>query len=135
MIGRFAGYFFDDDFEYTEEALKRVAAGQSHLQDLEREISMLDFFDYDSFDELLQSYVQGQGVNIGRVMQPLRSALTGQTSAPGVAEIAAILGRQKVLARIGRALQSSTAALPDDNPQKEVEQRRLEESQGEGSRG
>lgn len=130
-----AGYFFTDDFEYTDEALKRVAAGQAHLQDLEREISMLDFFDYDSFDDLLQSYVQGQGVNIGRVMQPLRSALTGQTSAPGVSEIAAILGRQKVLARIGRALQSSTASLPDDNPQKELEQRRLGESQGEGSRG
>ncbi len=129
-----AGYFFDDDFEYTDEALKRVAAGQSHLQDLEREISMLDYFDYDSFDDLLQSYVQRQGVNIGRVMQPMRSALTGQTSAPGVSEIATILGKQRVLTRIGRALQSITAALPDDNPQKELEQQRAKESQTESSR-
>src|SRR5690625_475202 len=128
-----AGYFFDDSFVYTEDALKKVAAGQAYLQDLEREISMLDYFDYDSFDDLLQQYVQGQGVNIGRVMQPMRAALTGQTTAPGVSEIAAILGKQRVLARIGRALQSITAALPDDNPQKELEQRKSEAAQGEGS--
>ncbi len=129
-----AAYFFDDDFEYTEEALKKVAAGQSHLEDLEREISMLDVFDFDDIDELLHGYVQRQGVNIGRVMQPMRSALTGQGSAPGVTEIAYILGKQRVLARIGRALQSITAALPDDNPQKELEQRKAEEAQNQGNR-
>ena len=79
------------------------------------------------------SSTQNQGVNIGRVMQPMRAALTGQTTAPGVSEIAAILGKQRVLARIGRALQSITAALPDDNPQKELEQRKSEAAQGEGS--
>ena len=130
-----AAYFFDDDFEYTEEALKKVAAGQAHLEDLEREISMLDVFDFDDIDDLLQGYVQRQGVNIGRVMQPMRSALTGQTSAPGVTEIAYILGKQRVLARIGRALQSITASLPDDNPQKEAELRKAEAVQQEGSRG
>src|SRR5690554_3125308 len=130
-----AAYFFDDDFEYTEEALKKVAAGQAHLEDLEREISMLDVFDFDDIDDLLQGYVQRQGVNIGKVMQPMRSALTGQTSAPGVTEIAFILGKQRVLARIGRALQSITAHLPDDNPQKEAEQRKAEAVAQEGSRG
>lgn len=128
-----AAYFFDDDFEYTEEALKKVAAGQAYLEDLEREISMLDVFDFDDIDDLLQSYVQRQGVNIGKVMQPMRSALTGQASAPGVTEIAWILGKQRVLARIGRALQSITAALPDDNPQKEAEQRKAAEATESGN--
>ncbi len=128
-----AAYFFDDDFEYTEEALKKVAAGQSYLEDLEREISMLDVFDFDDIDDLLQGYVQRQGVNIGKVMQPMRSALTGQASAPGVTEIAWILGKQRVLARIGRALQSITAALPDDNPQKEAEQRKAAEAAESGN--
>ncbi len=124
-----AAYFFDDDFEYSEEALRKVEAGQSHLEDLEREISMLDFFDYDSMDELLHGYVQRQGVNIGKVMQPMRSALTGAASAPGVTEIATIIGKRRVLDRIGRALQSITAALPDDNPQRELEERRAQEAQ------
>src|SRR5690625_4857922 len=126
-----AEYFFNDDFEYTEEALKRVAAGQAHLEDLEREFSMLDYFDFDAIDDLLKEYVQSQAVNMGRVMQPLRAALSGQVNAPGVTEIAYILGRQRVLARLGRALQSITAALPDDNPQKEAEG----SSPAEGSRG
>src|SRR5699024_5131483 len=125
-----AEYFFNDDFEYTEEALKRVAASQAHLEDLEREFSMLDYFDYDAIDDLIQDYVQGQAVNMGRVMQPLRAALTGQVNAPGVTEIAFILGRGRVLERLGRALQSITAALPDDNPQKEAA-----EARGEGSGG
>lgn len=124
-----AGYFFNDEFGYEAEALKKVAAGQSYLEDLEREISMLDYFDFDSIDDLLHDYVQRQGVNIGKVMQPMRSALTGLASAPGVTEIAAIIGKRRTLARIGRALQSITAALPDDNPQKELEQRRALEAQ------
>lgn len=112
-------YFFDDAFPYTEEALKRVAAGQSYLEDLERELSMLEFFDYDSVDDLLHDYVQRQGIGIGKVMMPLRSALTGLGSAPGVTEIAVIIGKRRTLERIGRALHSITAGLPDDNPQKE----------------
>ena len=113
-----SGYFFEDEFDYTEDAKRRLEAGQKYLEALERELSRLDFFDFDDVDDTLREYVKSQSVKMGEVLQPLRAALTGTTQAPSVIDLCVILGRQKVLERIGRALTFLTGALPDDNPVK-----------------
>lgn len=112
-------YFFRERVEYDEDARKRLAAGQSYLEDLERELSMLEFFDYDSIDELIHDYVQEQAVGMGKVMMPLRVALSGKTNTPGVIDLINILGKRVVLDRIGRAINEINAGLPDDNPVKD----------------
>ncbi|UCH26659.1 MAG: glutamate--tRNA ligase [Trueperaceae bacterium] len=113
-----AGYFFEDDFSYDDQAKKKLASGQKYLEDLEREFSMLEFFDYDSVDDLVHDYVQEQGVGMGKVLQPLRAALTGRAQAPSVTDLLVILGKRKVMQRIGRALSYINAGLPDDKPQR-----------------
>lgn len=111
-----SGYFFRDDYPISDEARKRIAAGQQALEDLEREFSMLDFFDEDAVDDLLDDYVRSREIKKPQVLMPLRAALTGTTNAPSVTDLVVILGRAQVLRRIGRALSEMTAALPDDNP-------------------
>lgn len=112
------GYFFGEEFPYDAEARKKLASGQKYLQDLERELSMLDFFDHDAIEEALRDYVQSQTVKMGEVMMPLRAALSGTLATPSVTDLCVILGKRRVLARIGRALTELQSALPDDNPQK-----------------
>ncbi|CAN5876513.1 glutamate--tRNA ligase [soil metagenome] len=119
-------YFFNDDFSYTEDAKRRLEAGQKYLEGLERELSLLDFFDHDDVEDAVRDYVQSQSVKMGEVMQPLRAALTGTTQAPGVIELCTILGKRKVLARIGRAIDFLEAGLPDDKPQKPAETKKEE---------
>jgi glutamyl-tRNA synthetase len=46
------------------------------------EFSRLEFFDDDAIDDLLHDYVQGQAVPLGKVLMPLRVALTGTSQAP-----------------------------------------------------
>ncbi|MCA9837881.1 MAG: glutamate--tRNA ligase [Trueperaceae bacterium] len=111
-------YFFNDDFSYSEDAKRRLEAGQKHLEALERELSRLDFFDYDDVDDAMREYVKSESVKMGEVMMPLRAALTGTTQAPGVTDLAVILGKAKTLERIGRAISYLEAGLPDDKPQK-----------------
>ena len=111
-------YFFDNDYPFDEEARKRIAAGQKYLEDMERRLSMIEFFDYDGVDDMIRDYAQDQSVGMGKVMMPLRAALTGTTHAPGVADLIVILGKRRSLGRIGRALGAITSALPDDKPQK-----------------
>ncbi len=130
-----AGYFFTGEFAYDESARKQLAAGQSHLQAVERELSMLEFFDYDGIDDMLRDYVQDQAVPMGRVMMPLRAALTGTTSSPGVVDVIAILGKRRSLQRIGRALTFIDAGLPDDDPQKALEEQRRQEEAAKRSKG
>jgi glutamyl-tRNA synthetase len=116
-----ASYFFTEEVRYDASARKQLAAGQKYLEDLEREFSILEFFDYDGVDDLLHDYVQAQSVGMGKVLQPLRAALTGTTSAPGVTDLVTILGKRRVLRRIGAALSAINQGLPDDNPQRDAE--------------
>jgi glutamyl-tRNA synthetase len=48
----------------------------------------------------LRSYAEGRGLKLGGVAQPLRAALTGRTTSPGIFEVLEVLGRQESLARI-----------------------------------
>jgi glutamyl-tRNA synthetase len=111
-------YFFNDDFGYTDDAKRRLEAGSKYLEDLERELSRIEYFDADDILDTLREYAREQSIKLPEVMQPLRAALTGTTQAPGVTELCVILGKQKVLERIGRAIEGLNANLPDDKPVK-----------------
>jgi glutamyl-tRNA synthetase len=125
-------YFFNDDFGYTDDAKRRLEAGSKYLEDLERELSRLDYFDHDEVLDTLRDYAREQSVKLPEVMQPLRAALTGTTQAPGVTELCEILGKQKVLERIGRAIEGLNANLPDDKPIKPSKDKKAE-VQGEAA--
>jgi len=43
-------------------------------------------------------------VKLGKVAQPLRVALTGQAASPGIGTTLLLVGRERALARIDRAL-------------------------------
>jgi glutamyl-tRNA synthetase len=48
----------------------------------------------------LKAYAEEQGVGLGKLAQPLRAALTGQTTSPGIFDVLVLLGRDESLARI-----------------------------------
>jgi len=45
-------------------------------------------------------------VGMGKAAQPLRVAVTGGTVSPGLGETLALVGREGVLARIGRCIRA-----------------------------
>lgn len=129
-----AGYFFATNLRYDESARKQLASGQKYLQDVERELSMVEFFDFDGVDDMLRDYVQAQSVPMGKVLMPLRAALTGTTNAPGVTDLIVILGKRESLRRIGQALTFIDAGLPDDDPQRLLEEERARKAKAEETR-
>ena len=40
------------------------------------------------------------GIGLGKIAQPLRASLTGQTTSPGIFDVLALLGKDESLARI-----------------------------------
>ena len=48
----------------------------------------------------LKAYAEEQGLGLGKLAQPLRAALTGQTTSPGIFDVLALLGKEESLARI-----------------------------------
>lgn len=111
-------YFFEDEISYDEGARRKLEGGLGYLEGLEREFAQLDSFDEDSVDDAIHDFVQSQSVGMGKVLQPLRAALTGTTQSPGMTEVVSILGRQRVTNRIAKAITALTEGLPDDHPEK-----------------
>jgi len=53
-----------------------------------------------STEGAVREYADASGLKLGKVAQPLRAALTGRSTSPGVFDVLAVLGRDESLARI-----------------------------------
>ena len=53
-----------------------------------------------STEAALRSFAEENGLKLGAVAQPLRAALTGRTTSPGIFEVLDVLGRQESLGRL-----------------------------------
>ncbi len=51
-------------------------------------------------EQAVREVAERQGVKLGQVAQPLRAALTGRATSPGIFDVLALLGREESLARI-----------------------------------
>lgn len=61
----------------------------------------------------LNALAEERGIGRGKLFQPLRVALTGQDVSPGIFDVLMVLGRERSLARIDRALEAlSGEAVP-----------------------
>ncbi len=49
----------------------------------------------------VRHFADAQGLKLGQVAQPLRAALTGRSTSPGLFDVMAVLGRKECLARLG----------------------------------
>ena len=58
----------------------------------------------------LKAEAEQRGLGLGKLAQPLRAALTGQTTSPGIFDVLALLGRDESLARICDRLAEDMAA-------------------------
>jgi glutamyl-tRNA synthetase len=55
----------------------------------------------ESTEAALRTFAEQNGLKLGAVAQPLRAALTGRSTSPGIFDVLAVLGRQECLARLG----------------------------------
>ncbi len=106
-IGPAAAFFFNDDYEYNEKAVKKKLLKEGVFQTLEKIIGIfqgLENFDAETIDNALHDFVEGSGLGFGVVMPPIRIAVSGQQSGPDLAPVLAILGKDNVLARIQKTI-------------------------------
>jgi glutamyl-tRNA synthetase len=79
-----------------------TADARALLRELADELAGTDFSP-SGVDAALRGYAERTGRKLGQVAQPLRAALTGSTTSPGIDATLAALGREEALARIRAA--------------------------------
>ena len=58
-------------------------------------------WDTEALEAAVRQVADATGLKLGQVAQPLRAALTGRRTSPGIFDVLALLGREESLARIG----------------------------------
>jgi len=71
------------------------------LGNLAHDLATVEPWSAQSAEAAVRAYAERAGVKLGAVAQPLRAALTGRTTSPGIFEVLAVLGKTESLARLG----------------------------------
>ena len=86
----------------NEEKAEKILAdgGRDVLGELYPLLDAVSDWRVEPLDKVIRDFAEARELKLGKVMQPLRAALTGTTHSPGVSEVIAVLGRDEALARI-----------------------------------
>jgi glutamyl-tRNA synthetase len=105
----------DDALLYDDAAFEKRLTnsdrGQELLLGFRGGLVAVESFEAGQLEQRLHAFVEAQGVKAADLVHPLRIALTGNPVGFGLFGTLAILGRERCLARIDRAL--ATAASRD----------------------
>ncbi len=75
-------------------------AGRTVLAALLPRLDALSRWDLPSIEAQVREFAADQDLKLGKVAQPIRAALTGRTTSPGVFDVMAVLSREECLARL-----------------------------------
>ena len=102
----YCGFYFTDDFDYNSEGVAKhfSAENKPRLKAVRDAFSALENFDATQIEVTLKATAANLGVKIGAIVHPTRLAATGSNAGPSLYHLLEVLGKEKVLARIDRAL-------------------------------
>jgi glutamyl-tRNA synthetase len=61
-------------------------------------------FDQENLEKIFVGFLEENEIKLKKIAQPLRVSLTGKTASPGIFEVMEVLGKEKVLKRIDKAI-------------------------------
>jgi glutamyl-tRNA synthetase len=99
----------DDQFGYDEAAfdkqIRKPAEAANLLRKFKEVLATVEPFDAATLEKRLQDFAQAEGVQLKQIIHALRVATTGKAVGFGLFESLAILGRERCVTRINRALE------------------------------
>lgn len=100
-------YFFERPQSYEQKSIDKNWKSDTpdHLLALADEISKLEDFNKLSLEQTLIKVAEKFGISKGRIIHPIRLALSGTSAGPGIFDLMYILGKQEVIERIKLAIE------------------------------
>ena len=92
--------FAERPLQMDEAAAALTAEAGEILRAAHSALVALAKWDAASLEAAIREVAEANGVKLGKLAQPLRAALTGRTTSPGIFDVLVLLGRDESLARI-----------------------------------
>jgi glutamyl-tRNA synthetase len=102
----YCGFYFTDDFGYDPQSAAKhfTPENKPRLEAVRDALAALEKFDPGDIEAALKSTASKLGVKVGAIVHPTRLAVTGSNVGPSLYHLLEVLGKEKVSARIDRAL-------------------------------
>jgi len=112
-------------FVYNEPDTYAPKAAKQHLRGvalpvltrLQESLDALDEWSVETTQAAVESVSEELDLKMGKVAQPLRVAVTGESASPGIGQTLALLGREKTLRRLAKAVEFVEARIARSLPQ------------------
>jgi len=102
----YAGFYFRHDVPYDPEAVKKdfTAENKPRLMKLRQALGALEPFEADAIGNTLKAVAQELGIKTGVLVHPTRLACSGSAAGPSLYHLMALLGKERVLQRLDKAI-------------------------------
>jgi glutamyl/glutaminyl-tRNA synthetase len=93
----------DDEIQFDEQAVQKVLMkndGLAMLAEVRSRLAALEPITHDNIEQMLRSLADEKKLGLGKVAQPLRVALCGNTISPPIFDCVDILGKERTLKRV-----------------------------------
>jgi glutamyl-tRNA synthetase len=100
-------YYITEDIEYEEKARKKFLTEDNGklLIDFKDRITSLSDFSAVEIEKIFRAIAEEKSLKLGKLAQPVRVAMTGGTASPGIFEVLEIVGKEKTLRRLEKAIE------------------------------
>lgn len=102
-----ASYYLNDSINLDDKAAKKFLTREvaAPLENLIQKLSALAGFDAPAVEKAFAETLEEHHLQMGKLAQPVRVALTGGTVSPGIHDVISVLGRERALRRLQSALE------------------------------
>jgi glutamyl-tRNA synthetase len=104
----YAGFYFKDEFDYNPDGVKKdfIPENKSRMEKLREAFAKAEPFNAANLEVALKATATELGVKAGVLVHPCRLSVTGNTSGPSLYHLLEVLGKEKSLARMDRAMKT-----------------------------
>jgi glutamyl-tRNA synthetase len=102
-----AHYYLSDEITFDEKVAKKFLTKdvEAPLQSLTEKLSNLGNFEAAAIEDAFAKTLTEHGLQMGKLAQPVRIALTGGTVSPGIHDVITVLGKERTIRRLRKALE------------------------------
>src|SRR5213592_1810061 len=102
----YCGFYFTNDFDYDPQGVAKHFSSENkpRLEAVREALNAFEKFEVENIEATLKMTAAKLGVKVGAIVHPTRLAVTGSNVGPSLYHLLEVLGKDKVVARIDRAL-------------------------------
>ena len=99
-------YFFEDTNDFDSNLSRKIFTkeGLEVLVHLNSYLETIEDWNAENIHHAMNSVIEGLKINMSKIGQPFRLAITGKMNSPSIDKIAEILGKETVIFRLDRVI-------------------------------